>query len=85
MKGFRELGELARKLAQRCCHGRLALVQEGGYALSYAALCLHETLAGALGIKQSIDDPIGYLPDPTEGIEQHIREIDRRWRSASSR
>jgi hypothetical protein len=38
-------------------------VQEGGYARTYAAYCLHATLEGVLGTGPLLADPIGYLPD----------------------
>ena len=85
MQGFHELGERTRKLAARCCEGRVALIQEGGYALSYAALCLQATLAGALGETLQTADPLAYLPDPSEGLEDRIDAIASRWRSAASR
>jgi acetoin utilization deacetylase AcuC-like enzyme len=44
-------------------NGRLLLVQEGGYALSYAAYCLHATLEGVLGVGPLLDDPIAYIPE----------------------
>ena len=68
MDGFRTIGELLRSLADRCSAGRLALVQEGGYAVTYAAFCLHATLAGALGVPTGIDDPLAYLPDDGGGV-----------------
>ena len=85
MGGFHDLGKRARALADRCCEGRLALVQEGGYALSYAALCLHATLAGALGEPIGIEDPLAFLPDPTEEVEDRIEQLAQRWRTAASR
>ena len=39
------------------------LVQEGGYARTYAAYCLHATLEGVLDTGPLLADPIGYLPD----------------------
>lgn len=63
MAGFRRLGQHARALADMHCDGRLLLVQEGGYALSYSAFCLHATLEGVLGIGPLLDDPIAYLPE----------------------
>jgi len=63
MAGFRRLGQHARALADTYCNGRLLLVQEGGYALSYAAYCLHATLEGVLGVGPLLDDPIAYLPE----------------------
>jgi acetoin utilization deacetylase AcuC-like enzyme len=66
MAGFRALGESVRALADRHCGGRLVLVQEGGYAHTYAAFCLHATLEGALGLEPSLEDPLAYLPDDRE-------------------
>jgi acetoin utilization deacetylase AcuC-like enzyme len=63
MRGFHRLGTILRELAQEVAGGRLALVQEGGYAVSYAAFCLHATLAGALGEPLGLDDPLAVLPD----------------------
>jgi acetoin utilization deacetylase AcuC-like enzyme len=63
MAGFRQLGATARQLADRHCGGRLVLVQEGGYAPSYAAFCLHATLEGVLGLGPSLEDPCAYLPE----------------------
>ena len=50
MHGFRVLGEILRSLADEYAGGRLALIQEGGYAPTYAAFCLHATLSGVVGI-----------------------------------
>jgi acetoin utilization deacetylase AcuC-like enzyme len=63
MEGFRQLGSAARELAARHCEGRIVLAQEGGYARSYSAFCLHGTLAGVLGVEPGLDDPCAYLPD----------------------
>jgi acetoin utilization deacetylase AcuC-like enzyme len=84
MRGFHDLGQRARELSDRCCESRLALVQEGGYALSYAALCLHATLAGVLGEPLGMEDPLAYLPEPEEGIEDRIEQLARRWRAAAT-
>ena len=45
-------------MADRHCDGRMVLVQEGGYARSYSALCMHATLEGVLGVTD------GLLADP---------------------
>jgi acetoin utilization deacetylase AcuC-like enzyme len=63
MAGFRALGRAARGWADRHCEGRLVLVQEGGYAPSYAAWCLHATLEGVLALDATLPDPLAYLPD----------------------
>ena len=69
MAGFRALGRRLAGVAERHADGRLLLVQEGGYAPSYAAFCLHATLEGVLGRHAEIADPIAYLPDdPSLGI-----------------
>jgi hypothetical protein len=49
------------------------LVQEGGYARTYAAYCLHATLEGVLGAGTLLDDPLAFMPDDP----QHARvDID---------
>ncbi|MEE8202732.1 MAG: class II histone deacetylase [Alphaproteobacteria bacterium] len=63
MQGFHRLGVHARALAERHSGGRLCLVQEGGYALSYAAYCLYATLAGVLGAEIAIEDPVAFYPE----------------------
>jgi acetoin utilization deacetylase AcuC-like enzyme len=68
MRGFRSLGEALRSIADRSAGGRLALIQEGGYAPSYAAFCLHATLAGVLGVPIGVDDPLAYMPDHSPGV-----------------
>ena len=77
MAGFYQLGRRARALADQLCGGRLVWIQEGGYAMSYAAYCLHETLEGVLGRPASLDDPIAYLPDSTEYLEPALDAIAR--------
>ena len=83
MRGFHGLGSRAHVLAERCCDGRLVLVQEGGYALSYAAHCLHSTLEGALGEEESLRDPLAFLPEPVDTIEAMLASIEMRWRAAA--
>jgi len=75
MAGFRRLGQHARALADMYCDGRLLLVQEGGYAVSYAAYCLHATLEGVLGVSDQLDDPIAYLPEDTTAAMAAIHEV----------
>jgi len=75
MAGFHGLGLRARKLATELTDGKLVLVQEGGYSISYAAYCLHTTLEGVLGLRSSLDDPIAFLPDHTHGLEAALRKI----------
>jgi acetoin utilization deacetylase AcuC-like enzyme len=69
MRGFRALGEILRALADESAGGRLALIQEGGYAPTYAAFCLHATLAGVLWVPTELSDPLAFLPDRVELVE----------------
>jgi acetoin utilization deacetylase AcuC-like enzyme len=75
MDGFRHLGEQARALAERHCDGRLVLAQEGGYARSYSAFCLHATLAGVLGVAQELEDPCAYMPDDPAHADREIASV----------
>ena len=64
MAGFRRLGAALAAAADELCGGRLVLVQEGGYARTYAAYCLHATLEGVLGLPEPLlADPLAYVPD----------------------
>jgi acetoin utilization deacetylase AcuC-like enzyme len=72
MEGFRALGAAARALADRHCEGRMVLVQEGGYARSYSAFCLHATLAGVLEQETELEDPCAYLPDDPGHADEEI-------------
>jgi acetoin utilization deacetylase AcuC-like enzyme len=76
MSGFYVLGEIVRTLAQATAGGRLALIQEGGYAPTYAAFCLHATLCGALGLSSQLEDPLAFIPDSVDaaGAVARVRE-----------
>ena len=76
MSGFWELGRKVRELADECCGGRLVLVQEGGYAISYAAYCLHASLEGVLQRDAGLADPLAYMQEDCSGIDEFID----RWR-----
>jgi acetoin utilization deacetylase AcuC-like enzyme len=75
MEGFRLLGEAARVLADRHCGGRLVLAQEGGYARTYSAFCLHATLAGVLGAETGLEDPCAYLPDDPGHADPELASV----------
>jgi acetoin utilization deacetylase AcuC-like enzyme len=75
MEGFRRLGAAARELAERHCGGRIVLAQEGGYARSYSAFCLHATLAGVLGVDPGLDDPCAYLPDNPAHADRDLAAV----------
>jgi acetoin utilization deacetylase AcuC-like enzyme len=75
MAGFHAIGSTVAASAARLCGGRLVLIQEGGYARTYAAYCLHATLEGVLGDEMLLTDPIGYLPDDATRAEQDIARM----------
>jgi acetoin utilization deacetylase AcuC-like enzyme len=75
MDGFRALGESLRSIADRAAGGRLALIQEGGYAATYAAFCLHATLCGVLGVPTAVEDPVAYLPDRDDGVTAVLTQV----------
>jgi acetoin utilization deacetylase AcuC-like enzyme len=75
MEGFRRLGAAARELAERHCGGRVVLAQEGGYARSYSAFCLHATLAGVLGVDPALDDPCAYMPDDPAHADRELAVV----------
>jgi acetoin utilization deacetylase AcuC-like enzyme len=62
MDGFHAIGKTLRESADRS-GAKLVLVQEGGYARTYAAYCLHATLEGVLGTERLLGDPIAFMPD----------------------
>ena len=57
MAGFNALGQRARAIADEVCGGRLVLVQEGGYSLSYSPFCALATVCGAAGSTRTVPDP----------------------------
>ncbi|CAM8913443.1 unnamed protein product [Rhodiola kirilowii] len=64
MEGYREIGRTIRRLVDNHCNGRLLIVQEGGYHLTYSAYCLHATLEGVLNHPHPLlSDPIAYYPE----------------------
>jgi len=80
MDGFHAIGRSMRAAAGRSA-APLLLVQEGGYARTYAAYCLHATLEGVLGTERLLPDPLAYMPDDpahaTEDIDAVCREHER--------
>jgi acetoin utilization deacetylase AcuC-like enzyme len=74
MDGFHAIGESLGASADRS-GAALVLVQEGGYARTYAAYCLHATLEGVLGTGRLLDDPVAYLPDDPEHASADIDAV----------
>lgn len=75
MAGFHEFGSGLRALADELTGGKTVLVQEGGYARSYAAYCLHALLEGVLGRSRELGDPVAYVPDNTELTGPALRRV----------
>jgi acetoin utilization deacetylase AcuC-like enzyme len=67
MAGFHGIGTRMGQCADEVADGRLMTVQEGGYSLGYAPLCLYATTAGMLGAALELEDPLAYLPPGTDG------------------
>ena len=82
MQGFYQLGRRARALADELCDGRLVLVQEGGYAISYAAYCLHASLEGVLQREPGLTDPLAYMQEDLSGLDEFIAATRRRYAEA---
>ena len=85
MKGFHELGRRARALADECCNGRLVLVQEGGYALSYAAYCLHASLEGVLQRTAGLADPLAYMQEDCTALDDFVDQWHKQYAAALGR
>ena len=83
MRGFYQLGRQARELANQCCGGKLVLIQEGGYAVSYAAYCLHATLEGAMLRDAELADPIAYMQDKADDLDEFINRVQIEFAAAS--
>lgn len=82
MDGFRRIGAVVGDLARELCGGELVLIQEGGYARTYAAFCLHATLEGVLALPEPlIEEQLAYIHDDYA----RARESSDAIRSALSR
>jgi acetoin utilization deacetylase AcuC-like enzyme len=87
MRGFREIGRVVGDAARELCDDRLVLVQEGGYARTYAAYCLHATLEGVLGEPEPLlEETLAYMPDDfaraRDSVEAIQSALTRYWRFA---
>ena len=74
MDGFHAIGRSVRASADRS-RAALLLVQEGGYARTYAAYCLHATLEGVLGTERLLDDPLAYMPDDPKHASEDVDAV----------
>ncbi|KAK4375835.1 hypothetical protein RND71_006512 [Anisodus tanguticus] len=83
MEGYREIGRTVRGMSNKYSNGRLLIVQEGGYHVTYAAYCLHMALEGVLNVSEPLlSDPIAYYPEDEsfstkviEAIKKYQKEV----------
>ncbi|PKA56179.1 Histone deacetylase 8 [Apostasia shenzhenica] len=80
MAGYRSIGHIIRKLSDEHSNGRLLIVQEGGYHLTYSAYCLHATLEGVLNLPGPLlADPIAYYPEDESFTVKVVDRIKQYW------
>ncbi|KAG8662957.1 histone deacetylase 8 isoform X1 [Manihot esculenta] len=78
LDGYRAIGRMVRSLANAHCGGRLLIVQEGGYHITYSAYCLHATLEGVLSLPQPLlSDPIAYYPEDEAFAMKVVESIQK--------
>lgn len=76
MEGYRDIGQIVRNLANDHCNGRILIVQEGGYHITYSAYCVHATLEGVLNLPRPLlSDPVAYYPEDDEIAVKAIESI----------
>jgi len=89
MEGYREIGRIVHGLATRHSDGRLLIVQEGGYHVTYSAYCLHATLEGVLNLPLPLlQDHVAYYPEDDtfsvkviEAIKNYVIDKMPLWRT----
>ncbi|XP_043721924.1 histone deacetylase 8-like [Telopea speciosissima] len=82
MEGYREIGRIVRKLADKHSDGRLLIVQEGGYHITYSAYCLHATLEGVLNLPVPLlSDPIAYYPEDEALAVKVVDSVKQHWKN----
>ncbi|TKY48682.1 Histone deacetylase 8 [Spatholobus suberectus] len=90
VEGYKEIGRIVHLLATRHSDGRLLIVQEGGYHVTYSAYCLHATLEGVLDLPMPLlSDPIAYYPEDEtfpvkviEAIKNYQKDKVPLWRNS---
>jgi acetoin utilization deacetylase AcuC-like enzyme len=83
MEGYRKIGQIMRRLADRHCNGQILVVQEGGYHITYSAYCLHATLEGVLDLEAPLlDDPIAYYPEDDKYTMKVVDMIKSYWKES---
>jgi acetoin utilization deacetylase AcuC-like enzyme len=85
-KGFRQLGRMARELADENCQGRLLMLQEGGYAVKYTIFCMYAITEGVLKVADPLEDPLVYadsIEKPQASLKA-IKDVQHQWKQAIS-
>lgn len=81
MVGYRKIGQIVREMADKHSEGRILVVQEGGYHVTYSAYCLHATLEGVLDFPAPLlSDPLAYYPEDetfTVAVVESIKKFQR--------
>ncbi|MQL84726.1 hypothetical protein Taro_017238 [Colocasia esculenta] len=82
MEGYRLIGSIMRDLAEKHAGGRLLVVQEGGYHVTYSAYCVHATLEGVLNLPNPLlSDPIASYPEDEKFTLKVVDAISEHWKS----
>ncbi|KAI5069255.1 hypothetical protein GOP47_0015556 [Adiantum capillus-veneris] len=83
MAGYCRLGQLVRDQAELYSDGRVLLVQEGGYHITYSAYCLHATIEGVLHLPTpTLSDPIAYYPEDENLAVVAVAQVKKEWITA---
>ncbi|EHA8590845.1 histone deacetylase 8 [Cocos nucifera] len=83
MEGYRKIGQTVRRLADTYTNGRILIVQEGGYHVTYSAYCLHATLEGVLKLPAPLlSDPIAYYPEDKAYTFKVVDAIKKHWKES---
>lgn len=81
MEGYRKIGQIVRGMADEHSEGRILIVQEGGYHVTYSAYCLHATLEGVLDSPAPLlSDPLACYPEDetfTVAVVESIKKFQR--------
>ncbi|MCO5601558.1 hypothetical protein L7F22_055681 [Adiantum nelumboides] len=80
MAGYQRLGQIVRDQAELHSNGRVLLVQEGGYHITYSAYCLHATIEGVLHLASPcLSDPMAYYPEDENLAIAAIAQVKKEW------
>ncbi|MEM8936899.1 MAG: class II histone deacetylase [Pseudomonadota bacterium] len=85
MSGYRTMAKIAKEIADEHCGGRMLLIQEGGYAVTYTAFCAYGVMEGVLGITDALPDPVAYPPsiEHVGNINGWLEDVEQKWEAAS--